>query len=188
MGARDYRNIGHKAIYVANAWRTLEAIGWQHAEPTLRSLVLGLLDFGKSEVVNDYGLDDQSYPANVDLVAKHADALPGNWNGATANDSATHAVLDPLREGKTAAACELAMAQLRDGRCEGQAVWDAVHLAACEMMMRQRGHWRDTHGDLRERTPFRLRIYHRPANKTPDVAPRCGLDGAVPQFHEAEQR
>ena len=45
-GARDYRNIGHKAIYVANAQRTLQAIGWQHSEPVLRSLVLALLDFG----------------------------------------------------------------------------------------------------------------------------------------------
>src|SRR5687767_8663629 len=32
-GARDYRDIGHKAIYVANSFRTLDAIGWHHAEP-----------------------------------------------------------------------------------------------------------------------------------------------------------
>src|SRR5690606_17132265 len=38
FGARDYRSIGHKAIYVANSWRTLQCIGWQHAEPVLRSL------------------------------------------------------------------------------------------------------------------------------------------------------
>ena len=37
-GARDFRAIGHKAIYVANSCRTLESIGWQHAEPVLRSL------------------------------------------------------------------------------------------------------------------------------------------------------
>jgi hypothetical protein len=37
-GARDFRDIGHKAIYVANSWRTLQHIGWQHAEPVLRSL------------------------------------------------------------------------------------------------------------------------------------------------------
>src|SRR5262249_9624001 len=29
-GARDFRSIGHKAIYVANSWRTLQCIGWQH--------------------------------------------------------------------------------------------------------------------------------------------------------------
>jgi hypothetical protein len=37
-GARDFRDIGHKAIYVANSFRTLQAIGWHHAEPVLRSL------------------------------------------------------------------------------------------------------------------------------------------------------
>ena len=33
-----------KAIYVGNAFRTLEVIGWQHAEPVLRSLAYALLD------------------------------------------------------------------------------------------------------------------------------------------------
>jgi hypothetical protein len=42
-GARDFRDIGHKAIYVANSFRTLEAIGWHHAEPVLRSLAYALL-------------------------------------------------------------------------------------------------------------------------------------------------
>jgi hypothetical protein len=41
-GARDYRSIGHKAIFVANSWRTLQCIGWQHAEPVLRSLAFAL--------------------------------------------------------------------------------------------------------------------------------------------------
>ena len=37
-GARDWRSIGHKAIFVSNSWRALQSIGWQHAEPVLRSL------------------------------------------------------------------------------------------------------------------------------------------------------
>src|SRR5918992_402368 len=41
--ARDFRDIGHKAIYVANSVRTLDVIGWQHAEAVLRSLTLALL-------------------------------------------------------------------------------------------------------------------------------------------------
>src|SRR5262249_22820452 len=44
--ARDFREIGHKAIYLANSWRTLEAIGWHHAEPVLRSLAYAMLDRG----------------------------------------------------------------------------------------------------------------------------------------------
>ena len=35
-GARDFRDIGHKAIFVANSYRTLQTIGWRHAEPVLR--------------------------------------------------------------------------------------------------------------------------------------------------------
>src|SRR5436190_3644779 len=73
-GARDYRNIGHKAIFVANACRTLHAIGWQHAEPVLRSLVLALLDFGREQKVNGYALDDQCYQANVKSAAALAPA------------------------------------------------------------------------------------------------------------------
>src|SRR5256885_1113149 len=30
-GARDWRSIGHKAIFVSNSWRALQSIGWQHA-------------------------------------------------------------------------------------------------------------------------------------------------------------
>src|SRR6185503_20901301 len=41
-GIRDFRDIGHKAIYVAAAWRLLGVIGWHHAEPILRSLALAL--------------------------------------------------------------------------------------------------------------------------------------------------
>ena len=44
FGVRDQRDIGHKAIFTAQTWRTLQAIGWQHAEPCLRSLAFGLLD------------------------------------------------------------------------------------------------------------------------------------------------
>ena len=43
-GMRDFRDIGHKAIYVANSWRTLRQIGWQHAEPVLRSLAYALVE------------------------------------------------------------------------------------------------------------------------------------------------
>src|SRR5437879_3455701 len=34
-GARDYRNIGHKAIFVANTFRTLQAIRSHQAQPVL---------------------------------------------------------------------------------------------------------------------------------------------------------
>ena len=57
-GSRDFRDIGHKAIYVANAFRTLEVIGWQHAEPVLRSLAYALLKHdGKNPAKDDLDPD-----------------------------------------------------------------------------------------------------------------------------------
>ena len=57
-GCRDFRDIGHKAIYVANAFRTLEVIGWQHAEPVLRSLAFALLKHdGKNPAKDDLDPD-----------------------------------------------------------------------------------------------------------------------------------
>src|SRR2546426_8751591 len=78
-GARDYRNIGHKAIYVANAQRTLQTIGWQHAESVLRSLVQSLSDFGRRQEVNGYAYDDQCYRGNLKLVKDAFAKLPSQW-------------------------------------------------------------------------------------------------------------
>ena len=58
---------GHRP---ADACRTLHAIGWQYAEPVLRSLVLALLDFKRDQKMNGYALDDQCYAQNLKRVAK----------------------------------------------------------------------------------------------------------------------
>src|SRR5690349_3995914 len=58
---RDFREIGHKTIYLANSFRTLEAIGWHHAEPVLRSLVYAVLDPDRDR--------DKGNPAKLDLPA-----------------------------------------------------------------------------------------------------------------------
>jgi hypothetical protein len=139
-GARDYRNIGHKAIFAANSWRTLETIGWQHAEPVMRSLVLGMLDFGLKEKVNGYAFEDQCYLANAALAQASAAKLPGDWAAAAAGESeATGHLLAEIREGKPAEASADAANLLLKGKVKAQAVWDAVHLAAGELMMRVPG-------------------------------------------------
>src|SRR5205085_3714910 len=58
-GCRDFRSIGHKAIYVANSWRTLDCVGWQYAEPVLRSLAYALLSRGSegNPAQNDFEAD-----------------------------------------------------------------------------------------------------------------------------------
>ena len=68
-GARDFREIGHKAIYVANAQRTLLTIGWQHAEPILRSLAYAMLAMEGSNPSQQDSPADRAGRQNRDLAA-----------------------------------------------------------------------------------------------------------------------
>ncbi|HUQ92521.1 MAG TPA: hypothetical protein VM120_12655 [Bryobacteraceae bacterium] len=137
-GARDYRNIGHKAIYAANAYRTLHTIGWQHSEPVLRSLVLSLLDFGKEQTVNGYALADQCYEGNLQRVKESFPRLPATWTAEQPDKAATRGMLRSLATATPAEVCTEAASRLAKG-VAATAIWDAVHLAAAELKMRVRG-------------------------------------------------
>jgi len=133
-GARDYRNIGHKAIYVANAQRALQALGWQHAEPVLRSLVLSLADFGAKQQVNGYAFDDQCYGGNLRLVKDSFAKLPSQWTSVEA--AGTLEVLQTVRMANPEEACAAISARLVRGMANAAGAWDAAHLAAAELRMR----------------------------------------------------
>src|SRR5262245_53927517 len=137
-GARDYRNIGHKAIYVANAHRTLNAIGWQHAEPVLRSLVLSLVDFGKDQKVNGYAFEDQSYLANARRVEASFARLPEALGFGGADRQAASDMLGALGDGTPGEASAGVDTRLMEGSAAAGSVWDAGHLAAAEFRMRAR--------------------------------------------------
>ena len=139
-GARDYRNIGHKAIFVTNTWRTLQTIGWQHAEPALRSLVLGLLDYGQEQRVNGFAFEDQTYRSNLRWAKTLSTQVDGD-RGHSADDlGATQSLLALLRDSDDAArVCRQLAVELQSERCTTQQAWDAIHLAAGELMMRQPG-------------------------------------------------
>ena len=139
-GARDYRNIGHKAIFVANTWQTLQTIGWQHAEPSLRSLVLGLLDFGKAKRVNSFAYQDQCFLHNLAQAKRHSGKLPATWLSRKPDAAATEQLMAAMRQGKVNDSCDLAVKMITGkSAVSAQAVWDAVHLMAGELMMRQPG-------------------------------------------------
>jgi hypothetical protein len=138
-GARDFRNIGHKAIFVANTWRTLQTIGWHHAEPALRSLVLGLLDFGRGERVNEYAFEDQAYLSNVERARQAVGKLPGTWTSRQGDAAAARELLEIFRSAPVGESCQAALERLVAGRVTAQTVWDAVHLLSGELMMRQPG-------------------------------------------------
>jgi hypothetical protein len=139
-GARDFRSIGHKGIFVANSWRTLQTIGWRHAEPAMRSLALGLLDVGSARRSGNNGsFEDKEHLANVERAKSALPRLPGSWTGAGHDDGATRDLLDAMRSGSVADACKQALVQLESGKTQAQGAWDAIHLASGELIMRQPG-------------------------------------------------
>jgi len=130
-GVRDYRNIGHKAIYVANAYRTLETIGWRYAEPVLRSIALALCDFGPETKMNGFAFADQTWNTNLKR-AMHAVPI-----GASKESDVT-GIVAAIRSATPNEACADAAARLSKG-ATASSVWDAVHLASAELTTRLAG-------------------------------------------------
>jgi hypothetical protein len=134
-GARDFREIGHKAIYVANAWRTLQSIGWQHAEPVLRSLAFGLLDRGGDE-----------NPAKSDLPADRpwryneglAKTIRPEWQVGQPSQSASTELIESLRFCSADEAAEKVVSLL-NRRIAPQSIWDGLFAGAGELLMRRPG-------------------------------------------------
>jgi hypothetical protein len=129
MAVRDQRNIGHKPIFAAQSWRTLQAIGWEHAEPVLRSLSYGMLD-----LQGDRPAPVGPYEANLET----ARTIREDWQVGRADPGATRSLLQAMRQARPADASKEAAKLLNQGVAPG-ALWDAVLLMASEMMMRSPG-------------------------------------------------
>jgi hypothetical protein len=119
-------SLGHHPIMVANTWRTLEALGWQHAEQVLRYLARTL---PRHEA-------DRTYEPNQERARKTLPGLPADWATNEPNRGATLEVFHLLRQGKTDSVCGLICTQLSSGRVKAGAVWDAVHLVAADLLFR----------------------------------------------------
>jgi len=136
-GARDFRELGHKEIYTANSFRCLEAIGWQHAEPILRSLVFAMLDRVGDKAVN---------PAKADLPAdrpfrknlENARSIRANWLDGRLDSDATRDMLATIREG-AAVDTSAKVVELLNKGIAPQSLWDAFFDGAGEILMRQPG-------------------------------------------------
>ncbi|WP_435020596.1 hypothetical protein TA3x_001917 [Tundrisphaera sp. TA3] len=127
---RDQRDIGHKAIFAAQCWRTLQAIGWQHAEPVLRSLAYGMLDLSGDKRPIAVG----PYEANLENAAK----IRADWQGGKPDPAATVSLIDTLRSASPEAASAEAVALLNRG-VAADSIWDAVILSGNELLMRNPG-------------------------------------------------
>ncbi|MFN9717695.1 MAG: hypothetical protein ACK58L_03315 [Planctomycetota bacterium] len=133
--ARDYRSIGHKAIYLANAWRTLQTIGWEHAEPVLRSLAYAILNHnGEPNPSQNDLVPDRSWRSNVKLARE----IRNGWESGKPDASATSEVMSVLRTGTADEAAQCVADRLNAGTSP-QSLFDAIHLASGELLMRQTG-------------------------------------------------
>ena len=135
-GARDFRDIGHKAIYVANSFRTLETIGWQHAEPVLRSLAYALLDRSGAK----------ENPAKADLAADRpfrqnfprVKEINDRWLDGKLNADATKDMLQAIRSASAPDTSALALKLLNQGVAP-QSLFDAFFDGAGELLMQAPG-------------------------------------------------
>lgn len=134
IGARDFRDIGHKAIYVANSWRTLQTIGWHHAEPVLRSLAYALLEHSGGNPAD--GDDEADRPGRVN--AERLARLKPGWQLGTSRPDAAAAMLDAVRHASWDDASARAVELLNAGS-GARAVWDGIFQGAAEMLMRKPG-------------------------------------------------
>jgi hypothetical protein len=135
-GARDFRDIGHKAIYVSNSFRALEVIGWQHAEPVMRSLAYALLERegakenpGKADLA-----PDRPFRRNVETIKQ----LNDGWLSGQPSADATKEMLEALRTGSSSEVSDFVVQLLNRGVAP-QSVFDALYDGAGELLMRAPG-------------------------------------------------
>jgi hypothetical protein len=134
-GVRDFRDIGHKAIYVANSFRTLEVIGWHHAEPVLRSLAYALLDRSGDANPSEADLPaDRPFRENLERQS----AIRDRWTAGTPDAGATGELLQTLRAGSASDAGALTLALLNRGTAP-QSLFEGCFNGAGEYLMQAPG-------------------------------------------------
>ena len=134
-GARDFRSIGHKAIYVSNGFRTLQCIGWRYSEPVLRSLASALLNHEGQPNPAEHDLgNDRPWRENL-VLSQH---IRPAWLHGRIDDGATRRLLESLRVDSPTLVCQQIVEILNAG-VSPQSVYDALFAAAGEMLMRQPG-------------------------------------------------
>jgi hypothetical protein len=133
-GARDFRSIGHKAIYVANSYRTLQCIGWRYAEPVLRSLAYAALMHEEGNPAERDADADRPWRRNLERAKK----IRPEWLEGKLDHGATTELLAALRQDSPEDVCEHVVALLNRGVAV-QSMWDGLLTGAAELLVRQPG-------------------------------------------------
>ncbi len=133
FAARDFRSIGHKVIYLSNAYRTLESIGWQYSEPVLRSLTYAMLNHSGEPNPATSDLDaDRDGRVNRERMTEIRD----KWLDGQDDSAATAEMITALRTVSSDEASRMVVEQLNRGT-SFRSVFDALFSAAAELTMRQ---------------------------------------------------
>jgi hypothetical protein len=133
-GARDFRDIGHKAIFAANSWRALQTIGWRHAEPVVRSLAFALLEHEGDNPADRDADQDRPWRENIKRAAK----IRGDWVQGKETPSAATDFVATLRTASPSDGAEKVVELLNKG-VSPASVWDGLFLRAGELLMQQPG-------------------------------------------------
>jgi hypothetical protein len=134
-GCRDFRSIGHKAIYVANAFRTLQCIGWRYAEPVLRSLAYALLNHtGEPNPATSSLYADAAWASTQAQLPK----FNRQWLSGEKDPARTEELLAALRTTTPEQSVDLTASLLQQG-VHPQSICDALYLSAAEMLGQQPG-------------------------------------------------
>lgn len=128
FAARNHRNIGHNIIFASQSFRTLGTIGWQHAEPVLRSLAFGILD----------GEAGEASAAPFGPSRALAPTIKKDWLQGKPDAAGTTTFLDVIRHAPPEEACKQAVAALNGGLAP-DSIWDAVLLAGGEFLLKRPG-------------------------------------------------
>jgi hypothetical protein len=133
--ARDFRSIGHKVIYLSNAQRTLDTIGWEYAEPVMRSVVYAMLNHRGQPNPSTSDLDaDRPGRFNQEL----RNELKDSWHGKRLDDEATIDLVQTLHDCDPQAASNKVVTLINQGVAL-QSIWDGIYGAAGELLMRKPG-------------------------------------------------
>jgi len=123
-----------QSIYVANAWRNLQTIGWRHAEPVLRSP--GLRRAGARG--HQPGQARRRPRPAGPRETWTAEEDPRRLQRGKVEPTATTELLATLRTGTAAEGSDKVVELLNRG-VDPSSVWDGLFLGAGELIMRQPG-------------------------------------------------
>lgn len=135
FAARDLRSIGHKAIFLANAWRTLQVMGREHEEPVLRSLAFALLNHRGEPNPAENDLEQDRPWRRSEAIARD---IRDDWRDGKIDHGATASLMATFRSGSPDEASDH-LAELLEKGIAPQSVVDGLFAGSAELMLRQAG-------------------------------------------------